>query len=315
MGLHERKHILTTESPIKKISIVLLAVFALVPAPATAQAVCDAGPVVLQVLGSGGPRGMGRASAGYLVRVDGVGRVLVDAGGGMFVRFHEAGARVEDLEVFALSHFHADHSSDVAGLLWLKPQDFVFSGPTGSDLYPSAEEYVSGMFGPDGVFRAVTSGKGLNTVMIDVNKSEPTEVFHNDSIRVRALGVPHGIVPAVGYRVDVGDVSIAFSSDQNGSDPAFAEFASGVDLLVIHMAVPESVTGFPGDLHAKPSVWGQVATDANIGTLVVSHLSGIPPNTAESDMARLDEQLKHLRSTYEGPFVIAEDLMCIAAGH
>ncbi|MGI9271218.1 MAG: MBL fold metallo-hydrolase [Woeseiaceae bacterium] len=292
-------------------ALVLLAILTLVPAPTIAQDACIDEGVVLQILGSGGPRGLGRASAGYLVWVDGVGRVLVDAGGGMFVRFHEAGARVEDLEVLALSHFHADHSSDVAGLLWLKPQGFVFSGPTGSDLYPSAEEYVSGMFGPDGVFRAVTNGKGLNTVMIDVTKPEPTEVFHNDSIRVRALGVPHGIVPAVGYRVEVGDVSIAFSSDQNGSDPAFAEFASGVDALVIHMAVPESVTGFPGDLHAKPSVWGQVATDANVGTLVVSHLSAVAPGATESDSPALAEKLEFLRSNYKGPMLLAEDLMCI----
>lgn len=294
--------------------LAILTIALLAPATAMAQDSCEAGHVALQVLGSGGPRGQGRASAGYLVRVDGVGRVLVDAGGGMFVRFHEAGANVEDLDVFALSHFHADHSSDVPGLLWLKSQDFVFSGPTGAGQFPSAEEYVSGMFGPEGVFRAVTNGKGLNTVTIDVAKPEPTEVFHNESIRVTALGVPHGIVPAVGYRVDVGDVSIAFSSDQNGSDPAFVKFASGVDVLVIHMAVPESVTGFPGDLHAKPSVWGQVASDANIGTLLVSHLSSIPPGATEASSPDLAQKLKHLRSTYDGPLLVAEDLMCVPVG-
>lgn len=44
---------------------------------------CETGRVGLVVLGSGGPEvGDGRASSGYLVRLDGVGRVLVDAGAG-----------------------------------------------------------------------------------------------------------------------------------------------------------------------------------------------------------------------------------------
>jgi len=288
----------------------LLAVLIFFPAPAV-QAACEDSPVVLQVLGSGGPFGAGRASAGYLIWIDGVGRIMVDAGGGTFTRFHEAGARVDDLELLALSHFHPDHSSEVPALLWVQPTDMTVSGPTGNEGYPSVGEYVTGLFGPEGVFRAVTDGKGLQTVTVDVTSSEPTEVFANGSIRVRGLGVPHGIVPAVGYRIDIGDVSIAFSSDQNGSDPAFAEFASGVDVLVVHVAVPETARGFGAALHAKPSVWGQMATDAGVGTLVLSHLSSIAPRNAEGDLAGFGEKLAHLRSRYEGPLVIAEDLMCV----
>ena len=289
----------------------ILGALLLVPAQAVAQAACEDDPVVLQVLGSGGPFGAGRASAGYLIWIDGVARIMVDAGGGTFTRFHEAGARVGDLELLALSHFHPDHSSEVPALLWVQPTDMTVSGPTGNEGYPSLGEYLSGLFGPEGVFRAVTDGKGLKTVTVDVTSSEPTEVFASGSIRVRGLGVPHGIVPAVGYRIDVGDVSVAFSSDQNGSNPAFVEFASGVDILVVHVAVPETQKGFGADLHARPSVWGQMATDAKIGTLVLSHLSRIPPRNAQGDLPDFVEKLAHVRSRYKGPLVIAEDLMCI----
>ncbi|MEK6194366.1 MAG: MBL fold metallo-hydrolase, partial [Deltaproteobacteria bacterium] len=72
----------------------------------------------LQVLGSGGPiADDGRASSGYLVWVDGRSRFLVDAGGGVFLRFGEAGARFEDLEHISISHFHTDHSTDLVALL------------------------------------------------------------------------------------------------------------------------------------------------------------------------------------------------------
>jgi ribonuclease BN (tRNA processing enzyme) len=236
---------------------------------------------------------------------------MVDAGGGTFTRFHEAGARVGDLELLALSHFHPDHSSEVPALLWLQPTDMTVSGPSGSAGYPSTDEYVTGLFGPEGVFRAVTDGKELQTVTVDVTSRGPTDVFSNKSMRVRGLGVPHGNVPAVGYRIDVGDVSIAFSSDQNGSDPAFVEFASGVDILVVHVAVPEAIKGFGAGLHAKPSVWGQMATDANVGTLVLSHLSRIAPRNAEGHLPDFDGKLTHVRARYKGALVIAEDLMCI----
>ena len=139
-------------------------------------------------------------------------------------------------------------------------------------------------------------------------------MFANESIRVRGIGVPHGIVPAVGYRVDIGDLSIAFSSDQNGSDPAFVEFASGVDVLVAHASIAETATGFAADLHAKPSVWGQMATDAGVGMLVLSHLTGMDPRNADGKVAGFDERLANVRSTYKGPLVIAEDLLCVPVG-
>ena len=290
-----------------------VAVAILSPVPA-AHGACEPEAVALQVLGSGGPFGYGRASAGYLVWIDGVASIMVDAGGGTFTRFHEAGAEIADLKLLALSHFHPDHSAEVPALLWVQRNELTVSGPTGSDQYPSADEYVGGLFGPEGVFRAVTNGEGLKTVTVDVERSEPTDVFSNERIRVRGLGVPHGIVPAVGYRIDIGDVSIAFSSDQNGSDPAFAQFAAGVDVLVVHVAVPETATGPGAALHAKPSVWGQMATDAEVGNLVLSHLSGLDPRIADNDLTGFDEKLVHLRSTYDGPLVIAEDLVCVPIG-
>ena len=292
----------------------LLGALLLSGAPAAAQVACGDSGVVLQVLGSDGPVGVGRASAGYLIWIDGVGRIMVDAGGGTFARFHEAGAQIGDLDLLALSHFHPDHSSEVPALLWVQPTTVTVSGPSGSAEYPSVTEYVTGLFGREGVFRTVTRGEGLETVTVEVASPEPTDVFRDGPIRVRGLGVPHANVPAVGYRIDVGDVSIAFSSDQNGSDPAFAEFASGVDVMVVHVSVAEAASGFGSELHAKPTVWGQMATDAGVGTLVLSHLTRIAPRTPENpdgDLPGFGERLSNVRSRYNGSIVVAEDLMCV----
>ncbi len=86
--------------------------------------------------------------------------------------------------------------------------------------------------------------------------------------------------------------------------------------MVVHLAVPETASGFGPALHAKPSVWGQMATDAGVGTLVLSHLSRIAPRRPQNaggggDLPGFSERLSHVRSRYRGPIVIAEDLMCI----
>ncbi|MCP4300323.1 MAG: MBL fold metallo-hydrolase [Gammaproteobacteria bacterium] len=74
--------------------------------------------MTLHVLGSGGPiADDGRASSAYLIWVDGVSRVLIDTGGGAFLRFGEAGAAFIDLDFVGLSHFHTDHSADFPALL------------------------------------------------------------------------------------------------------------------------------------------------------------------------------------------------------
>ena len=70
--------------------------------------------VAVQVLGSGGPiADDARASAAYLVWIDGLSRALVDFGGGAFLRFGEAGGEFDALDFVGISHFHADHSADL----------------------------------------------------------------------------------------------------------------------------------------------------------------------------------------------------------
>jgi ribonuclease BN (tRNA processing enzyme) len=117
-------------------------------------------------------------------------------------------------------------------------------------------------------------------------------------------GVPHGDAPTIFYRIELGDVSIAFTSGQNGSGPTFTDFIRGVDFLVIHLAASEDAIGFVAELHAKPSVWGKMATDAGVGHVVVSHISTSSPKA-------LKQSLVIFRNNYSGALTVAEDLMCV----
>jgi ribonuclease BN (tRNA processing enzyme) len=100
-----------------------MAVLAL-PSAASAQS-CAPVPATVQILGSGGPAityNRERASAAYLLWIDGQARMLVDMGGGTYLRFGQSGADLSDLAMIAISHLHPDHVSDLPALLWLSQQ-------------------------------------------------------------------------------------------------------------------------------------------------------------------------------------------------
>jgi len=81
----------------------------------------------------------------------------------------------------------------------------------------------------------------LDISVVDVTKSEPTKVLDRDGIVVTAQGIPHSM-PTLAYRIETNNRSVVFSSDQNGTDPKFVDFAKGADVLVMHMNLPPALT-------------------------------------------------------------------------
>jgi ribonuclease BN (tRNA processing enzyme) len=122
-------------------------------------------------------------------------------------------------------------------------------------------------------------------------------VFQRDGTTVMARKIPHGNMPTLAYRVQTGNVSIVFSSDQNGTDPTFAEFAKGANLLIMHLAIAPSATV---PLHATPAVVGRLAQAAAPKQLIVSHFG----------LFDVDAAIADLRTTHDGPLLVGTDLQC-----
>ena len=199
----------------------------------------------LQILGSGGPvADDGRASSAYVVWVDGRSKVLVDVGGGAFLRFGEAGADFTELDHIAISHFHTDHSADLVTLLKsgnfsTRKRPLGISGPDGDGLFPGLPDYLESTIGKGGAYEYLSGyldGSGglvlLEPVTVDPagRESVPVAGDSESGIQITATGVPHGIVPAIAYRIRVGNKALVFASDQNGNDDEFIEFAHDADV-------------------------------------------------------------------------------------
>ena len=304
----------------KSIRRALLALLLATGAEAVPASCPTAGPLAVQVLGSGGPiADDGRSSTAYLVWIDGAARILVDAGGGAFLRFGEAGARFDDLDFIGLSHFHTDHSADLPALLKSgffskRTRPLPIAGPGGGGPFPGLPGFLSAMLDPErgayGYLSGYLDGSGglarLEPIEVPVAANGPIALMaaSNERFAVDALPVPHGPVPALAFRLRVGEATLVFASDQNGSNPAFVDFARDADLLVMHMPIPEGADEVARKLHATPATIGDIAQAAGAKRLLLSHFMA-------RSLANLDENVRLVQSSYGGRVIVAEDLACV----
>ena len=293
---------------VRSLTITMVAALALC-SPAAAQS-CGGTGVAVQILGSGGPNTVGeRASASYLLWVGGQAKLLVDTGGGAYLRLGQSHAKLSDLALVAISHLHPDHVSDLPAILWTSGQrrsePLPIVGPSGNDVAPAFPIFLNRLFdektGAFQVLGAALGGTGnsvrLNVGAVDVTTPEPVKVFDGQGLTVTAFGIPHANLPTLAYRVQVGGVSVVFSSDQNGTKPDFVTFAKGANALIMHLAIAPGATS---PLHAAPAVVGRIAADAGVGRLILSHIGQFP----------LDPAIADVKKAYAGPLTIGADLQC-----
>lgn len=309
------------------------------------------GPLSVMVLGSGGPMAMpnGRASAGYLIFVDGKPRILMDVGGGTYQRIAESGVNIRDLDTILLSHLHIDHTGDLSAAIktiyfhnnlarGMNPAlpgrnaPINIFGPTSTSFpnapggkfpntnilqYPSTEDYVHNHYSvaKGGVerylnaFAPAISG-GASKFVYTANDlssnwmSEKIEtVLHQGALKITAIAVNHGPVPAVAFRIDYKGHSIAYTGDISSKTDNMIALARNADLLIYDTAITEALPTNPvfHALHTEPRRLGEVAAAANVKKLVLSHLTPVTE-------PRIEAVKNVIRENYVGKIKVAEDL-------
>jgi len=127
--------------------------------------------------------------------------------------------------------------------------------------------------------------------------------FDNTRLRLSAIAVHHGPVPALAWRVDIAGHSITFSGDMNGDRHTLEKLAARSDILVAHNAIPEQATGVARRLHMPPSVIAAIATRARVKQLVLSH-------RMRRTLGREQQTMRIIQGEYPGTVVFADDLDC-----
>ena len=101
----------------------------------------------------------------------------------------------------------------------------------------------------------------------------------------------------------MGGKAIVFSGDTNGEGAGLPQLAADADLFVAHNAVPEGVTGVERNLHMPPSVIGQIAGQAHVKQLILSH-------RMLRTLGKESQTQSEIEKKYSGPIKFANDLDC-----
>ncbi len=281
---------------------------------------CQSKRVKLQMLGTRGPEllaGDTQASTGYLIWLDNKARVIVEAGPGSLQRFKQSKANINDVDLMLFSHFHVDHSADfpayIKGAFFSdRDKNLQVLGPSGTKFVASAEQFVE---------RAIGAKNGLYPYLgsyIDVNqhsayhiktKNIPwsyrdlsmQQVYNKNGIKVQAVPTHHGPFPSLAYRVELAGCVISFSGDMSGRLGEVPNLAKDSDILVAHYAVAENVQGVARNLHMKPSYIGEMAQQAKVKKLLLTHLM-------KRSLEVKDQSLGIIKKYFKGKIIFPKDL-------
>jgi len=293
--------------------LTLLTALFLMPAANAADSPPPRKRMEVVALGTGGPAATGRASSGFMILLNGMPRLLVDAGGGTFARASEMRLPLEDLDLVLLTHLHIDHCADIPaffkarGILHNGPYTFRVFGPEGAAPYPALSQWLKLLFGKDGAFAYQPDFNDHETfIPTDLTRDlskPPAVIYQEDALQISAVATHHGDCPSVAYRIDYAGASVTFSGDLDASAlPNLAKLAANTDLLIVNAVVldpPDSPEVLYG-LHSPPGAIGQTARDAKAKRVLLSHIGPAIERNLQAVKASIAR-------SYSGPIDKAED--------
>jgi len=195
--------------------------------------------VELTVLGASGtwPNG-GAATSGYLVRHEGF-NLYVDAGTGTLANL-QPHIGIADIHGILISHEHPDH------LLYAPVR---FAGRAEGLLSEDSRRAMRQAF--------------------DWHELEPGEGFEVGPFRVRTALMEHLGLPALGFRLEAGGATLAYTGD-TGPTAAIETLAAGADVLLSEATWQDGDELLPFHLSARQA--GEHAARAGVGRLVLTHI-------------------------------------------
>ena len=269
--------------------------------------------------------GRSREMTSHVMLSNGAAYVL-DCGMGVTNQYARTGIPFHALKSIFITHHHADHNIEYGPLLivgWIQglPLDVRAFGPP--PLKQMTDDFMRAYKQTVDFWAEDFHMQPLRSVEVrEIAAAGP--VMQDDNVKVSAIVVEHPPVkPALGYRFDFRDRSIAFSGDTAPLD-AVAEMAKGADVLVHETMYVPAVENYIKDQIAKgrpvkfeafmahmkadhtPSEdVGRIAQEAGVKTLVLSHLT--PAIDSITDETWRAPAAKY----FKGEIIVGRDLMVI----
>ena len=221
-------------------------------------------------------------------------KLLADVGAGTMRRLLEAGVHINEISHIFISHFHPDHTGELASFLF-------------SSKYPRLIRNIDAPL-------TILAGKGFKLffdklkalygswVELDPEifriielETDGKDVLRLNNGSITTLPVNHN-EESIAFRLEEKGKIIVYSGDTDYCENLIT-IAKNADLFICESALPDDLKV---DNHLSPSTAGRAAAQANVKKLVLTHFY---PECDKTDIA------KECRSTYDGDLILAEDLM------
>jgi ribonuclease BN (tRNA processing enzyme) len=230
-----------------------------------------------------------RVCAGHLVNAGDI-TVLLDCGSGVVHGLAKSHVNWMAITHVAITHFHADHLSDLAFL--------IFTWRHGAETPRAAPVEIIGPPGTDALVTrfADAFGSWVRDPGFEVRIRELAPGADADlsaDVRLRAFKVPH-TDESVAYDVTHNGHRIVYTGD-TGFDEGLGRWAAGCDLLLAECSLPDDREMA---IHLTPRRCGELAALARPRSLVLTHF--YPP------VERVDIR-GIVRERYDGRVVLADD--------
>jgi ribonuclease BN (tRNA processing enzyme) len=163
------------------------------------------------------------------------GRVLLDAGAPLLPHMHKVGIDPIDIEVVFLTHFHGDHTLGLPTFVLHrifvdKPRTITFVGPDG------IADRLEALF-------EVSWGVDWKPVMLPRFKAKYVTARPSGRVagyRYQTVKLDHGTTGCNGYRIQFGDLVLAYSGDTEPTAP-LDRLVDGADVAIVEATGPGDV--------------------------------------------------------------------------
>ena len=226
------------------------------------------------------------APAGLIVIASGQ-RLLLDIGPGTLTRLDLAGITYDQIDHLLLTHFHPDHTLDLATLL----QVFNYA-PEAERTMPFP---ITGCRGSEDFIRRMLSlYPELTPLSYKLNIQEVFRgQFSFGNLKVKAA--PTGHTPeSVAYRIEDAEHSLVYSGDA-APHGELVQLAQGADLLICECSFP---AGWKTEDHLNAEMVGIIAREAGVKSLILTHFYA-PALSADL--------IGQIRKYYDGKIQLAMD--------
>ncbi|MDA0239779.1 MAG: MBL fold metallo-hydrolase [Proteobacteria bacterium] len=279
-----------------------------------------------------------RAQSGILVTLDNGTHYMFDCGAGTTHNMVRANINPADVGVVFLTHLHHDHICDfplfvITSWMWDRPNASVVLGPKGTKHFVD-HLFEGGAYDSD--FRARSAYPlrqgNLDAIRPDVREVSPGLVYEDDNVKIFCdfvEHIPREISECFGIRLEAEGKVIAFSGDTAPCE-AMVKLAKDADVLFHECTFPESFIEFRSKsgagthAHTPPTALGKIAVEANVKRLVATHFGHFEStNQVIHKVGRhhmpvdemgphvMDEVVRDIRRSYDGPLQMAYDLLRI----